>query len=100
VCRDADREHARTKRQYAHVFHVPGTVCVAEAFERLPEWNRLGILMHEYGHFLAGPERTEEQADEIVKQRTGIDIRYHNGLQRLDRRDMVKARRILAKELF
>lgn len=79
-CKDADKEHAESKRQYAHVYHRSGVICVARSFFSLPECNRLGLLLHEVGHVLRGPgEHTEEQANETVKQASGVTIYYRDG---------------------
>jgi hypothetical protein len=102
-CQLVEKEHRKSKRQYAHVFHINGQVCLARAFIELPERFRLGILMHEYGHILAGPDGSEEAANKAVERKTGIPIRYgpsHHGLnlEYIDGRHFEKAREILAGE--
>jgi hypothetical protein len=77
-CDLADREHAEHRRQYSHTFHYPRTICVAESFWTLPIRYRDGIISHELGHLLAGPEASEYEADLAWEERTGIPIEYVN----------------------
>jgi hypothetical protein len=54
-CRDADREHARSPRSFAHCDTEHGeqfTVCIAVALNRQPDTVRQGILWHEIGHLM------------------------------------------------
>lgn len=100
ICELANKEHKRSFRQYAHVFHVPGVICVAEAFEALPLGYRLGILLHECGHLLLGPPHSEAAADQIIESVYGIRIyrRSYEGARRLEYvslRDYSKAQRLL-----
>jgi len=75
-CQVAERAHQRSRRQYAHVFHRRGVICVARAFWRLPRRHRLGVLAHEAGHVLAGRAAGEHAADEAAARALGITIRY------------------------
>lgn len=70
----ADSEHERSRRQYAHVFHLPATVCVSRAIVELPPNYKLGILAHEVGHLIAGPEASEEEADRAASDAGGFEI--------------------------
>ena len=86
TCALANREHEESKRQYAHVGHKDGTICVANAFFSLPLEFRWGILYHELGH-LAGAEG-EMEADRRAEELFGVriervDSRYGSNLQRL-----------------
>ena len=80
-CKDADREHLESKRQYAHSLHRHGVICVARSFFALPETNRLGLLLHEVGHVLLGnrPAHTEDQANEEVRKASGVTVYYKDG---------------------
>ena len=64
VCREADAEHRKSIRQYAHTMHYPNTICIADAFYDLPEKHKIGIVLHELGH-LMGAE-AEDDADNII----------------------------------
>jgi hypothetical protein len=75
-CRIAQRDHEENRRQYAHTFHYPGTICLAREFWELPKEFRDGILLHEIGHMLAGPEGTEAEATEAAERFFGVEIRY------------------------
>ena len=85
-CDAADAEHAANRRQYAHTFHYPETICVADAFWQLPAKHRDGIILHEFGHLVAGPHASEREADEAAEEMTGgsigyVDSRYGNRLE-------------------
>jgi hypothetical protein len=75
-CLEADKEHGANQRQYAHTFHYPETICVAEAFWTLPKRYRDGVILHEIGHLLAGVEASEKAANDAVEERTGARIEY------------------------
>jgi hypothetical protein len=60
------------------VFHYPETICVADAFWILPRRHQDGILLHEFGHLLAGPEASEESADAAVEAVTGAKVDFLN----------------------
>jgi hypothetical protein len=77
-CEEAEREHAENRRQYAHTFHFPETICIVEAFWRLPKRHRDGIILHEFGHLVAGPDASESEANEAVERLTGAVVRYVN----------------------
>jgi len=75
-CPLADREHAASLRQYAHVFHRTNVICIASAFAGLPETHQLGIALHEVGHVLAGERASERAATRAVERESGIRIEY------------------------
>lgn len=76
-CELADREHGRSRRQYAHTYHYGNEViCVSRHLHQLPDEHRLAILLHEIGHILAGPEGSEEDADAAAEADSGIPIYY------------------------
>src|SRR5271165_5790190 len=77
-CPQANQEHQSSERQYAHVFHKDGQICVAQAFWGLPERLRLAILLHEAGHILAGPRGGELAANRAVERESGIPIEYRD----------------------
>lgn len=82
-CPDADYFHGQEDRVYAHVGHKPLTICVARAFEDLPDDNQRGILWHEFGHLLLDhgyidgqTDYDEANADYAVYEAFGIEIAY------------------------
>ena len=77
-CPQANQEHQDSQRQYAHVFHRDGTICIAKAFWQLPERLRLAILLHEAGHLLAGPRGGELAANRAAERYSGIPIEYQD----------------------
>jgi hypothetical protein len=79
VCREADLEHEKSARQYAHVFHHKNVICVAHAFEKLPDCWALAILLHEVGHLLAGYRGNEAAANVAVTDASGVPIIYRDG---------------------
>jgi len=101
-CFQADMEHDKSARQYAHWGHRKNTICLAHDIDKLPEANLRGIFLHEYGHVLDDhfePEEGtdeedmadklddiadgEDRADEIVSVLLGVDIEYDdNDVQR------------------
>lgn len=72
ICRKVNEEHKNNCRQYAHTYHYSNTICLARAFYDLPNYHKIGIILHELGH-LAGA-RGENEADIIVGQLFGIAI--------------------------
>ena len=99
-CSQADAEHQTSRRQYAHTFHRRGVICVSSAFHRLPETHRLGLLLHEVGHLLAGQQAGEAQADRAAHRYSGLTIRYRDStygkrLEWLSPRDKAKAQEVL-----
>jgi len=78
VCEVADRDHAESLRQYAHVGpHGKNVICVARVFldEGFPRHHRDALIGHEIGH-LASPDPSEAAADEAFRVLTGVTIRY------------------------
>lgn len=75
-CKDSDKDHAKSIRQYAHVGHKPNVICVAKAFYKLPSKIRAGLILHELGH-LAGADG-EQQADRLATKLFGIKVRRIN----------------------
>lgn len=70
-----DRKDPVRTRHYAHVGHCKNKVCVASAFERLPQKYQVGILLHEFGHVLTDGG-DEMQADVAIHEMTGVVIEY------------------------
>lgn len=77
-CDQANKEHKESLRQYAHTYHKRrGVICVADAFFHLTLNHRMGLLAHEIGHILMGPQyHDEEEADLAFKVKYGIHIYY------------------------
>lgn len=86
-CKTADWEHSESSRQYAHVLHVDGAICVANDIWRLSRGNLYGVLLHEFGHLIVEREsggnvpedEQENSADEAIARMFGFDIRYDAG---------------------
>lgn len=79
ICNLANQEHQLSKRQYAHVGHVRDTICIANAFYRLPIQHRAALLAHEAGHVLArkyNKSDGEAVADRMAEQFFGVKIQY------------------------
>ena len=82
VCADADKAHVKSLRAYAHTYCQEGNViCAAsELFtDGFDPGHRDGIISHEVGHLLAGPDASEEDADRAFEAETGVRIRYKDG---------------------
>jgi hypothetical protein len=100
-CREVEAEHRRNQRSYAHTYHYPNTVCLADAFWDLPKDHQEGLLLHEAGHLLAGPSGTEEDANQAAEEVFGgrieyVDSPYGEDLERAANpsvSDLVDARR-------
>ena len=71
-CALANKEHQRHKRQYAHVHHKTGVICVANAFFDLPSIYKAALVFHELGH-LAGADG-ELEADKLAEEMFGVEI--------------------------
>lgn len=100
ICRDADREHEKSQRQYAHVYHRQNVICVARDFYKLPNRHRLALLLHEVGHLLAGRGGGEMAADRAAYDLSGVKIYYEDGrygeqLESIKPEDYRKARKAL-----
>jgi hypothetical protein len=75
-CKTVEEEHRQHKRQYAHSFHFPNTICTSKALWTLPKRHRDAILLHEVGHLLAGPDASEEDANRAIEKCSGLKIDY------------------------
>lgn len=92
-CELANRDHKKSKRQYAHVFHNINTICIANAMRKLPATHYYGILAHEIGHLYTRGDEKEANAYMLVT--FGIKIRYKDSaygdrLEYLTKRDIDK----------
>jgi hypothetical protein len=101
ICPSAETEHLKAQRQYAHVFHHPGVICISPSISRLPEENRVAIILHEIGHILAGQRATEKAANAAVLEASGVEIQYHDGeggknLEWIAPNDIAKASRFMS----
>lgn len=81
-CRQADREHKKSWRQFAHSLHYPNVICFAHAAAgELIDDEILGILAHEIGHIVANiygmPWHAEVRGKSIKK-----GSRIHKELER------------------
>ncbi len=76
-CKEADREHLKSLRQYAHTYHRKDEVCVTKAFTLLPLEIQMGLIAHEVGHLLAGyTDHTEEEANKLANSFFDIHMHY------------------------
>lgn len=75
-CAIAERDHRKDVRNYAHTYHYPQTICLAKDFWKLPREYRDGVLLHEIGHLLAGPDGSESDANDAVFDWAGAQIEY------------------------
>lgn len=87
-CAEVEEEHRGNVRQYAHTYHYENTICFCRAFWELPKPYRDGILLHEIGHLIVGPEGSElaatEAAEDLFSARIDyVDSRYGAALERL-----------------
>ena len=78
-CSEAQADHNKKERYYAHTFHKPNAICVCTQFLGLPDQWRLAILLHEVGHLIAGPRESEAAANAAVTKASGIKIHYKDG---------------------
>lgn len=78
-CKEVDKDHERSCRQYAHTYHYKNTICVAKKFYDLPYKNQAGLVAHEIGHLLVGNvDHKERVADVLANAFFGIKIKYSN----------------------
>jgi hypothetical protein len=75
-CSEAEREHQKDIRQYAHTYHYPETICVCAAFWDLPKEYRDGVILHEIGHLIVGPRGSEAEATRAAEAFFDVEIRY------------------------
>lgn len=80
-CGLADREHTRSKRQYAHTYHKRNVICFAQAANDLTEAQYWAILAHEVGHLLVGFEGSERDANTAANRFFGVRIFYRDSPQ-------------------
>lgn len=97
TCAEANRDHARDPRAFAHVEHYPGKVCIADQIVFLPRGFVLGILLHELGHLALLPgAHSEAAADKAGGRLAGVTIhrRVHGRATNLEfvaEKDQAKA---------
>uniref|UniRef100_A0A6H1ZXL7 Peptidase n=1 Tax=viral metagenome TaxID=1070528 RepID=A0A6H1ZXL7_9ZZZZ len=86
-CSQADYDHWREGRIYAHVGCMDKTICVSSSIELLDDCNITGLLLHEIGHLIHleglldieipdGINDDEIIADMIIDNIFGIHIYY------------------------
>jgi hypothetical protein len=107
LCKQVQREHKDSCRQFAHTFHLKNTICVCPEFYVLPSTFQVGILLHELGHQALGEAElahTEEDADRTAFYISGIHIQrrsYHEArnLEAVRQADVGEGKRFLRKYL-
>ena len=62
TCSLANQDHQRSLRSYAHVGHLPRTICVAGAYWNLPVGHQRGLFWHEVGHLLLARRSNHREA--------------------------------------
>lgn len=95
LCGQADADHRKSWRQFAHTGHDPYVVCFARAAEReLTDEEILGMSAHEIGHVVGArlrypehtkrgsgkrtPQRVQDEADRIAREVLGFTgLRYN-----------------------
>lgn len=103
ICGLAERDHKKSKRQYAHVGHVVGVICVCEAFYELPLEYADAILLHELAHLVYPDEEDEAEVDVAAAELFEIpvgrmaDTKYGKDLQFIGKRDVSRAEKVLVK---
>jgi len=81
-CKDAEKDHGREWRVFAHMNHVDDAVCYSDAMEELSEEQRQGIFLHEFGHMLCElykdefPENSDDDADGVILDEFDVQIFY------------------------
>ena len=78
ICKEANRDHKRSKRQYAHTFHHKNCICVADSMMWLPSKIFWAIMAHELGHIIAGYEGSEQDANRAANRFFSIKIKYRD----------------------
>ena len=100
-CKALEADHSKKTRNLAHVERQEGKkrvwiVCVHPALLCEPTAVVAGIITHELGHVMTGPDDGvaggEPQADDWVRDHLGLEIRYDitTTLEFLDKEDMKK----------
>lgn len=95
LCPLADKEHQESLRQYAHVFHRSGVICVSKAFESLPKRLQIALLLHESGHILAGSKGSEGAANRAAKDYSGVKIWYKDQMPYGDQLEWIRSEDVL-----
>ena len=83
-CAEADREHQKIYRNFAHMDHYPLTICYAKALLDMPDVVQYGILAHEIGHIIQEIKELpydEMAADMLIKNFANINIEYIDTIQ-------------------
>ena len=68
------RTEMKGKRAYAHTAHRRGCICTVEEMGDLAKSTIAGVILHEFGHVMAGAN--EEKADLWVEKNLDIRIWY------------------------
>ena len=80
ICPMAARHNAKAARQFAHVFHVKNSICIAPKMLDLPPEFIAGILLHEIGHLalVDTDSHTETDADRFGFYLSGVKVYRRN----------------------
>ncbi len=79
ICAEADRDHKKDPRVFAHTNHKDRVICMSKFWLHLPIDRAFGVLVHEAGHeaaFQAWENYDEEAADVAALEILGWEIRY------------------------
>lgn len=102
LCPLAERDHRKSKRQYAHTCHRDGVICICVAFHDLPDTIKYGILLHELGHLIDPDEDDERKVDRIAEAAFGVKLKrvdhreYGNELEWVAEKDVHRAALVVA----
>jgi hypothetical protein len=92
-CPIVEKDHKKSLRAYFHYGHHQNVVCTSQSSYKLPLQHSLALLLHEIGHHLMSGG-TEEEANEVIRDLTGIKIKYvretpyGNRLQYIKKKDV------------
>lgn len=78
-CKTLLDAHRASPRVYAHASSVHRAICFHPDLLKLHPKHVRGILLHEFGHIMAGTqhaEGNEVKADDWLRQNLGVDIQY------------------------
>lgn len=79
-CPEAERDHRKLWRQFAHANHHPNGICFARAAElELTDRELMGMMAHEFGHVIGDAlgYSGEKAADDVAREILGLSVKYN-----------------------